>query len=221
LHIASAVSTPPLQLSGPHCVSAAYLAQLPLPSQTPFRSQAFLPLSLQVPRGSAEPAAVLVQVPAEPCELQVRQPPAQVLVQQTPSTQKLDSHSVAWVHVAPGFFLPAHTPTVIVPVVVRLHAWPGAQPLSLLQRVVQAPPVHRNGVQSATPWPPQVPFPSQTAGVLRIRPAQVADTQTVPWGYLAQAPKASQSPVVPQVAAANALQSESGTPASSKRQWPP
>ena len=105
---------------------AAYLAQLPLPSHTPFKSQLFLPLSLQVPRGSAEPAAVLVQVPAEPGELQVRHPPTQEVMQQTPSTQKLESHSVAVPQVAPGFFLPAHTPTVIVPVVVRLQAWPAA-----------------------------------------------------------------------------------------------
>lgn len=86
------LSTPPLQVSGAHGVPAAYLRQLPLPSQSPSRSQLALPLSWQVPRGSAAPDAVLVQVPGEPGELQVRQLPVQELVQHTPSTQKFDWH---------------------------------------------------------------------------------------------------------------------------------
>jgi hypothetical protein len=147
LHLEGSVYALFLQLSGPHSVPVAYFWHAPLPSQRPLVSQLLAPLSLQVLRGSALPAGMFVHVPALSAELHWRHPPWQDEVQQTPSTQKPESHSMASVHLTPGPFLP-QSPIVMLPTVVCLQGCPAWQSLSALHEVPQAPFVHRNGAHS-------------------------------------------------------------------------
>ena len=58
-----AVVPPAGQLAAAHTVPAAYIAQPPLPSQTPVVLQLAAPMSLHMPVGSAPPAGTAEQVP--------------------------------------------------------------------------------------------------------------------------------------------------------------
>jgi hypothetical protein len=84
-HVAGEVATPPLQLPGVQAVPALQSAQLPAPLQKSVEAQVATGLAVQAFRGSA-PATTLVQVPG--VALHCWQPPAQAVLQQTPSTQK-------------------------------------------------------------------------------------------------------------------------------------
>ncbi len=91
---------------------------------------------LQTPCGSAAPAGLGVQVPSEDDSAQLRQAPGQATSQQTPSTQKLQAHS-----------LPAEQgcPFDLGPQLPLTQLWPVTQSASVAQWLMQAPPVHSIG----------------------------------------------------------------------------
>jgi hypothetical protein len=93
-------------------------------------------MSVQTPRRSAFPEAIMRQEPGDVAELQVRQPPAQAVSQQTPSTQKPEAHSPAAEQVCPRGFGPQVWFTQAAPV---------SQSESTLHALVQAPARQRNG----------------------------------------------------------------------------
>lgn len=163
---------------------------------------------------------MFVHLPGEPGTLQLRHAPSQALWQQTPSTQKPDSHWLASVQEAPGFTFP-HRPVVVLFTVVATHWCPAWQSLSLRQELLQAPLAHKKGAQSTTWASRQVPCPSQTRAVFSVTlDAQVAAPHGVFSGNTAQAPEPSQRPVVPHVEALLAGQRESDKPAPTSLQRP-
>jgi hypothetical protein len=139
---------------GEQIVSAGYLAQAPKPSQVPVWLQLVRPWFTQMPRASRVPASVDQQVPRRPTWLHDTQGPSQATLQQTPSAQWLDAHSLSAAHTAARGFLP------------QLPSWhlpPLAQSLSAWQAAKQAPAVgsQPNGAQMVAGPGLQAPSPSQ------------------------------------------------------------
>jgi hypothetical protein len=171
----------PEQLSGAQMVPVGYFRQAPAPSHLPSVEHIAAVRSLQVPLGSAPPAAMDVQVPSEPETAQLRQAPVQVVAQQIPlalppplpPTQCPFTQSASAAQVWPSTFFP-QVPTV--PPVGTVQVWPGAQSAWLEQYSVQAPPVHAKFPQVNVLAVRQVPSPSQ----VRVDLPDVASTQT-PW----------------------------------------
>ena len=121
-------------VSAPHTVFTAYFAQPPAPSQRPFVPQEAAPWSLQMPRLSRLFAVTGVHVPRVEASAQLWHAPAQAWLQQTPSTQKPDAQSVAWVQVPPSCLGPQLWFT---------QAMPAVQSASVEQIGLQAPDAHR------------------------------------------------------------------------------
>ena len=90
-----------LQRGVPQVVPAACLRQAPAPSQTPSSPQLSGSVAVQRPRGSAMPAARLLQTPADPGRLQAWQVPQLADSQQTPSVQKPLAHSLPALQATP------------------------------------------------------------------------------------------------------------------------
>jgi hypothetical protein len=159
----------------------------------PVVPQLAAPVLTQTPRESSLPAAMATQRPGDEGRAQLRQAPVQALSQQTLSTHWFDLHSLEAVQLWP-FCLGPQVPFT--------HAIPSPQSASLLHPVVQAPFTQRNGWHSWTPGARQVPTPSQVPAVFSRFPVPEQDgiMQIVSRGYLAQAPRPSQRPVVPQLA---------------------
>jgi hypothetical protein len=136
-------------------------------------------------------------------------------LQQTPSVQKPDLHSLSLRHTAPPGFRPQLPFT---------HTMPLAQ--SLFDRQVVA---HRfvagsqpYGAQTVVGPDRQRPWPSQTLTSLTAAPAHVPSEQLVPDGYRRQRPWPSQVPSRPQLDAGAAGQAAdcSGIPLGTKLQTP-
>jgi hypothetical protein len=159
-----------VQLSGAQVVPGSYLRQPVAPSHLPSVPQLLAPLSTQTLRGSTTPAGTGVQRPMAEGRAQLRQAPAQAPSQQTPSTQKLLTHSPAAVH---GW------PLGLGPQLPLWQTWPATQSASAVQRAMQAPSLHRYGAQLRTPGAWQRPRPSQVPAVLSRAPLHDAGTQTV------------------------------------------
>ena len=116
--------------SAPHTVPVAYFEQPPAPSQRPFVPHVAAPWSLQMLRLSTVFAATVVHVPRADCNAQLRHAPSQATLQHTPSTQKPDAQSAAFVH-APPF--------VSRPQLWLAQAMPGAQSALVVHVVLHAP----------------------------------------------------------------------------------
>ena len=84
----------PWQPPGSHSVVAGYRRQPPLPSQVPSRPQVTAGSVVHSLRRSS-PAGLGMQVPADPAALHTEQRSVQALLQQIPSAQKLEVHSLA------------------------------------------------------------------------------------------------------------------------------
>ena len=190
-----------------HCVPTAYLLQPPAPSQRPFVPHEAAPWSTQTARLSSVPCVSEVHVPFDDVSAQLRHAPPQATLQQTPSVQKPDAQSPAFVHVPPFSFNPQLWFT---------HAMPATQSASVVHDGLHAPDTQRNGVQSCSPGGLHVPTPSQVPAVLRRSPAHDGSEHTVSAAYFAHAPKPSHAPVCPQLVAPMSLQTlrGSGLPAS-------
>ena len=94
-----------MQLGLPHTVEAAYCWQAPAPLHTPVVPQVLAACCAHSVPGSS-PSATLSQVPLAPTPplAAVEQPlqmPVHALLQQTPSTQNVLTHSAASLHDAP------------------------------------------------------------------------------------------------------------------------
>src|SRR5204863_6046489 len=133
------------------------------------------------------------QVPARPCWSQLTQAPVQATLQQTPSAQKLDAHSLAAAHTAP-FGLRPQLPFT--------HSTPSAQSAPVRQVVahllVAASQV--NGAQIVEGPARQRPSPSHTLRSLTASPLQLPGLHTVPAGNFRQCPCPSHVPSRPHVA---------------------
>jgi hypothetical protein len=110
------------------------------------------------------------QRPIDEGSAQLLHAPPQASAQQTPSTQKLLSHSLAAAHVWPGGLSPQLPAT---------QAWPGWQSSSIVHFVAQAVPLQRYGQQFCTPGARHTPRPSQVPAVSRRSPAHAGATQIV------------------------------------------
>jgi hypothetical protein len=144
------------------------------------------PLSTQTLRGSAAPAGTDAHLPIDDGSAQLRQAPWQASAQQTPSTQKPLTHSLAAAHGCPSGFGP------------QLPSWqicPVTQSASLAQWAMQAPSTHRYGAQPRTPGGRQRPMPSHVPAVFRRSPLHDGATQTVSAAYREQPPTPSHAPV--------------------------
>jgi hypothetical protein len=115
---------PAAQLSAAQLVPIGYLWQLPAPSQVPSVPHEPEPLSLHIPRGSEAAAGLGAQVPGEVDSAQLWQAAVQEELQQTPSTQKVEAHS-----------LPAEQgwPSDLGPQLPFTQLWPVTQSPSPLQ----------------------------------------------------------------------------------------
>jgi hypothetical protein len=125
---------------------------------------------LQTPRTSEAFAGRGVHVPRVAGSEQLRHEPPQASLQQTPSTQKPDPQSDAFVQTPPGCLGPQLWFT---------HAIPAVQSASVAHEGLQAAETQRYGVQSATPGALHVPRPSQVPGVFKRSPAHDGSTHTV------------------------------------------
>jgi hypothetical protein len=158
------------QRSGAQGVPAAYLRQLPAPSQTPSVPQLVAPWSAQAARGSAAPAGTGAQRPIDDGSAHERQAPWQGSPQHTPSTQKVLAHSLPLVQLCPGSFGPQLPAT---------HAWPVWQSASVAHFVLHAPPAQRKGAHTWTPGARQMPSPLQVPAVSSRSPAHFGAVQIV------------------------------------------
>ena len=113
-------------------------------------------------------------------------------------------------------------PSCFGPQVLFTQAIPMSQSAFVVQVVVQAPFAQRNGLQFWTAGGSQVPRPSQTPGVFRRLPEQVAAMQIVSRAYFSQPPTPSHRPFWPQLDGPASMQifRVSATSASSGQQVP-
>ena len=112
----------------------SYFRQPEAPSQVPSVMQLDAPLSMQTCRGSAAFAGVGLQTPIDDGRAQLRQAPPHASSQQTPSTQKVLTHSVPALQGCPLGFGP------------QLPLWQtfgATQSPSLAHLATQAPSVQR------------------------------------------------------------------------------
>jgi len=173
LQVPAVFSRLPLQVAGRQTVSAAYLAQPPIPSQLPVCPQVDLAVWVQTLWGSGAFNAVGSQVPMRPFWLQLTQGPVQLLLQQTPSAQYPDAHCPAVVQAAPLGLRPQLPAT---------HLVLGAQSESEAQVLTQTFVLlsQLNGAQMIDGPEVQLPAPSQTRTPPIAAPVQVPAWQTVP-----------------------------------------
>src|SRR5215213_3559059 len=164
-------------------------------------------------RGSAASAGTFTQRPRLLGWAQYTHLPSQPESQQTPSTQKLESHSLAALQACPSPFLP------------QLAPWQplgGTQSAALAQVPWHAPSLHRKGAQLIGEPPSQVPCPSQTLGGMKLPPLHEPSRQMVPTAYLAQPPCPLHAPLDPQLSAASTAHTpcRSGLPTGTGVHWP-
>jgi len=186
-----------------------------MPSQAPVVPQVDACCAVQMLCGSALPLSTGQQVPGWLCWLQVTHAPSQATLQQTPSAQKCDPHSLAAAQLAP-FGLRPQLPFT--------HSTPSAQSVLVRQVVAHlfVAVSHVNGAQIVEGPARQRPSPSHTLTSLTASPLQVPGLHTVPDGNLRQCPCPSQVPSSPQVDACDATQAPdfSGPPFATNEQIP-
>jgi hypothetical protein len=199
----------PLQVAAAHCVvGSGYGAHAPPLAHRPDRPQVPA-VAGQVECGSV-PARANEHVPLDDapraCE-QVTQVPLHAVSQQNPSTQKPLAHCPPEVQMDPIASEPVGTQAFDA-----LQKYPDAQsPSPPHGAVLHAPTPQAYGAQLPDAGVPHVPLPSQVAAGVMVEPVQLAAPQIVPAAQSAQAPEPLQVPVVPQVAAAVAAHSLSGS----------
>jgi hypothetical protein len=117
----------PLHAGAVQTICGAKCAQPPMPSQAPVVPHVAGACAAQVPWGSDAPVSTGQQVPTWACWLQVMHGPLQATLQQTPSAQNPDLHSLLLAQTAPPGFKPqlpfTHTmPLAQSPLMVQLVA---------------------------------------------------------------------------------------------------
>ena len=106
---------PDAQLSAAQVVPIGYLWQLPAPSQVPSVPQEPAPLSLHILCGSEAAAGLGAHMPGEVDSAQLWQAALQEELQQTPSTQKVEAHSLPAEQGCPSDFGPQLPLTQLCP----------------------------------------------------------------------------------------------------------
>ncbi len=127
--------------------------------------------------------------PRDPGNPQKTQLPAQALLQQNPSAQRFDRHSLAAWQLWPFCFLPQD------PFRQRLPPVQSALPVQL---ALQALAAQTKGAQGTGAPTRQVPAPSHTLIGISLPPEQAPARHSVPAAYLAQPPWPLQVPLSPQ-----------------------
>jgi len=215
LHVPAVIRRSPLHAGAVQTIWAAKRAQPPTPSHEPVMPQVAGACTWQTPCGSAPPTSIGQQLPPRPCWLQLTHGPLQATLQQRPSVQNADLHSLSFVQTAP-FGLGPQLPFT--------QAMPAAQSVLALQVVahVLVAASHPNGTQIVAGPALQRPSPSQTSTSLTEAPLQVPGLHTVPAGCLRQCPCPSQVPSRPQVDAGVASQApeSSAAPFATNEQMP-
>src|SRR6185436_13888375 len=179
LQVLAGIMLPPAQLESLQTVPAAYFEQPPCPLQSPDRPQVSCFSATHWPCTSGLPSATGWHSPILPGWLQLTQAPVQARLQQTPSAQKPESHSVVSLQVAPSGFCPQLPATQSRP-----SHW--ALPSHLVKQrwVVES---QENGEQT-TLGPAWHTPPSHTLAPTTVLPSQRPSTQMLPSGYLRQLP---------------------------------
>ena len=131
-----AVVEPVGQVGGAHCVPAAYSWQPPDPLQKPVLPQLVAPSAMHCTRGSMPSSGIGLHIPSVPGSAHDMQLAPQVVVQQTPCSQKPLWQSAAAPQVAPGGRRPHELPA---------QMFGGAQSTSAVQVDLQAAVPHLNG----------------------------------------------------------------------------
>jgi hypothetical protein len=165
------VATPPLHEAGAHVVPADQTAQAPAPLQKSVDPQEAWDVAVQAFRGSL-PATALVQLPAAPGALHCWQPPAQALLQQTPSTQKPLAQVAFMAQVVPSG---------------AAQTLPRQAPLEQSRLMVQVFPAEQGGQGPPQSTSVSVPFLTRSAqlGGWQVPEEQTPLTQSVPpWQVL-------------------------------------
>lgn len=128
--------------------------------------------------------------------MQERHAPPQELLQQTPSTQWSDAHSLP-------FPEGQEAPFILGPQLAFTHLRPATQFVSLAQvgKHWFVFGSHENGAHTVVAPTRQCPAPSQTLVPVTASPSQVPGTHTVPAWYVRHFPAPSQVPSRAQVAA--------------------
>jgi hypothetical protein len=160
----------------------------------------------------SEPAGIAAQTPSVPFEAHERQPPAQLVAQQTPCAQKAESHSEGSTHAVPRAFFPHDPPT---------HANPFSQSKSVTHDARHWPAdPQRKGAHDC--GAPGTHAPSlQRAASVRRPTSQLASWQIVPAGYFRQWPSPSQAPSVSHALGPRSTQAPRGfVPAAAGAQTP-
>jgi hypothetical protein len=147
------------QDGGAHEVPPAYRRQAPLPLQKPSYEQLVLPMSWQVPWGSGEPLATLLQVPSEAASPHDWQAPWQAVPQQKPWAQNPERHSAGPPQVCP-FPLSPHEPP--------MQTAGEAQSVSTVQAFLQTFVPHWYGKQGVAFGFTQVPAPLQVEPAVKV-----------------------------------------------------
>jgi hypothetical protein len=179
-----------------HTVIFGNFSHPPLPSQLPSLPHVDGAARPHWPVESDLPAAMGVQVPAEPASAHETQGPSQTALQQTPSFAQTRPvlHWLLAVHEPPGPLRP-HEPF--------MHVALGAHVMMSPQLTLQLPaPLQEYGKHDVDVGVEQWPAPSQVdcAVDVVVPTGQVASLHLVPDAYFWQAPP-MQLPFVPQLAA--------------------
>ena len=146
-----------------------------MPSQAPVVPHVAGVWTTQTPWGSMAPVSTGQQVPPRPSWRQVTHAPLHATLQQTPSVQKPDLHSLSFAHTAP-FGLGPQLPFT--------HRMPLAQSVFDRQLVAHMLVVgsQLNGAQIVAGPARQRPWSSQTLTSPTAAPLQVPGLHTVPGG---------------------------------------
>jgi hypothetical protein len=204
LQVAAGVATPAAHEASRQGVPEGWLRQAPAPLQVPSVPQLVAGVTMHMPLGSATPEGTLVQVPTEPPTVQLRQPPAQASLQQTPSAQMPETHSGPALQEVPLPFLPQ---------MLLWHWLGGTHWLLASQDEKQAPllALHLNGAQAWVAPARQVPLPSQNDAATALSPLQDGAAHWVVAGCMRQPPDPLQVPSRPQLFVGWAAQRASGS----------
>jgi hypothetical protein len=188
----------PEHVDAAHKVSAGNRAQDPNPSHIPVVPHPDAACVAHSPCGN--PAAIGEHVPMRSTWLHDRHSPPHAALQQTPSVQCADAHSVSAAHLAPFIFGPQLPLT---------HLRPATQSASLTQvgKHMFLVLSQENGEQISIALSRQFRAPSQVKLLVTASASQTPGLHTVPCGWLRHLPAPSQVPSRPHVDLSSALQS--------------
>jgi hypothetical protein len=193
LQLAAAVDMPAAQLAARHDTVAAATAHAP-----PLAHAPVLPHGGAVAqRTSDNPAVTEAHVPLLPPVRAAEHALHDVLhalLQQNPSAQKPETHSLFAPHTVP---LPLHTPPGQLTHRPPVHCAPATQLAAVVQVVVHAVAPQMNGVQLLVTAAGHAPAPLQLAATVATPPAQLAARHDTVAAATAHAPALPHNPVFP------------------------